>query len=488
MWEAFSERRFPGREEAEEEQKLTTKTPDFAKASSGRPRFALRATQGRRRTRRKWSGAAMNAQSKERGDALPGAVYSGRRATWVVVAVVFAFALAVNLAVAFKLGMTRPMASDALYFKQIAANLANGQGYRLSESFWPDSPTMSRSPGWPLLVAAALKCAPGADADVSMRWCAIGVNSVAAVVVALLAFRLFARPVVGLLSGAVYAVHPTALYETYNGLSEPLLILSVATGILLLLSERRWAVWVGFFLMGYAGLVRPNFLVWPIAAAVLAAAVAIRRRVDWRRLVLVGSVGLVLAFAPPLAWALRNRAICGHFPVLSTLRGQTFYGGNNPVVANDFEYWGYWVFPNAIPGETPMAELAKTKTEYEVDVYYYEQGKAYIAGHLAGMPRLCLGKLVRAYLPVPWKPSLGTLTVSAYRWLLYGLAVAGVVVLWRRTDLRYRVALGALLMTSLVTVLGFWGCARFAFGFEPFLIPLAVAAVGQGAWSREHRA
>jgi len=44
------------------------------------------------------------------------------------------------------------------------------------------------------------------------------------------------------------------------------------------------------------------------------------------------------------------------------------------------------------------------------------------------------------------------------------------------------------LMTSLVTVLGFWGCARFAFGFEPFLIPLAVAAVGQRAKGMEHGA
>jgi hypothetical protein len=339
---------------------------------------------------------------------------------------------------------------------------------------------MSRSPGWPLVVAGALKCAGEANADIAMRLCAIAVSSAAAIVVSLLALRLFARPLVALLSGAAYAVHPTALYETYNGLSEPLLILAVASGILLLMSDRRWVVWCGFLLLGYAGLVRPNFLVWPFAASALVAALAFRWP-DWRRLAVVGTLGMVLTLAPSVVWAARNWQVCGHFPVLSTLRGQTFYGGNNAVVAKDLEYWGYWVFPNSVPGELPMSELAKTKTEYEVDVYYYKRGKSFIFANLAGMPRLCLGKLVRAYLPVPWKPSLGSWGVSAYRWVLYGLSAIGIVVLWRRLDIRYRVALGALGLVSLATVLVFWGCARFAFMMEPFLVPLAAAAV----WRRE---
>ena len=99
----------------------------------------------------------------------------------------------------------------------------------------------------------------------------------------------------------------------------------------------------------------------------------------------------------------RNYKISGEFPVLSTLRGQTFYGGNNDLVANTWRWWGYWVFPNAIPGETPMVELAEFMSEVDVDAYYTQRGKAWIRAHIAGLPRLALGKLTRAYVPVPWK-------------------------------------------------------------------------------------
>jgi hypothetical protein len=170
--------------------------------------------------------------------------------------------------------------------------------------------------------------------------------------------------------------------------------------------------------------------------------------------------------------------VCGHFPVLSTLRGQTFYGGNNTVVAKDFKYWGYWVFPNSIPGEKPMVELAKTLTEYEVDAYYYSKGKQYIAGNPLSMPRLLIGKLVRAYVPIPWRLTRASGVVSAYRWLLYLVALIGIWGWWKHGDGTYRIVFLAIVMTNIATVLVFWGCSRFAFPLDPFLFPFAAAVVG----------
>jgi hypothetical protein len=159
--------------------------------------------------------------------------------------------------------------------------------------------------------------------------------------------------------------------------------------------------------------------------------------------------------------------------VLSTLRGQTFYGGNNSVVADTLEYWGYWVFPNSIPGEPPMVELAQTMSEYEVDAYYYNRGLGYLRAHLFQAPRLLLGKLIRAYVPMPWKASWGAYAVGVYRVVLYLAAVFGFAWLWRGLDRRYGLVLGAMLWTNALTVLLFWGCARFAFPLDPFLLPAA---------------
>jgi hypothetical protein len=188
----------------------------------------------------------------------------------------------------------------------------------------------------------------------------------------------------------------------------------------------------------------------------------------------------VLFLIPSTLWACRNYGICGHFPVLSTLRGQTFYGGNNDVVANDLEYWGYWVFPNSIPGETTMLALAASLSEYQVDCYYFTKGKDYARKNWFAMPRLLLGKAIRAYVPVPWKPGLGAYVVSAFRWVVFLSALIGIYLLWRRLNTGCLIIVGAMAMTNLFTVLMFWGCARFSFALEPFLLPFSACAVCYG--------
>lgn len=391
---------------------------------------------------------------------------------------VFAFALALNLGLALKLGIGKPMVSDAAYFRELAVNLASGKGYVLDESFWPGRPTMRRLPGWPFVASLALRACPFVGADAVMRVTAVLINALTAGLLCLVAVFAFRRPAVGVLTGLAYAVHPTALYATCQGLSEPLFLVLVAGGVCLLLVPRPWSRGSGSLLLGCSCLVRTNFVLWIGFAAVLLGLRVLRQRsLVTRQGLATVAVCAVLFGLPPVAWAARNYGLCRHFPVFSTLRGQTFYGGNNEVVANTLEHWGYWVFPNLVPGESPMGALADTMTEYEVDAYYYEKGKAFIRANGFAMPRLWLGKLVRAYVPVPWKPSWGAYAVSGYRWLLYVLAIWGMGAVWRRTDPLYRIAVPAMLLTSAATVVLFWGCARFAFAAEPFLLPFAAAVV-----------
>jgi hypothetical protein len=59
--------------------------------------------------------------------------------------------------------------------------------------------------------------------------------------------------------------------------------------------------------------------------------------------------------------------------------------------------------------------------------------------------------------------------------------------MWSAVDVRYRVAALAMIAATFATVLWFWGCARFAFAMEPFLIPFAAAAAWR-VWERRFRA
>lgn len=396
---------------------------------------------------------------------------------WTGIIAVCVVALGVNVATVVIGGLSRPVESDAFYYLRIATSLAQGHGFQLHEGFWPDAPTMSRSPGWPFAVSLVLRSFPEAVPDVMMRLLNMGINCAVALLMYGLARRVAGRTVVAVWAGVLYAVHPVALYLAYEGASEPSFVLLVAAGLLLMMRQDRWS-WVGIVLLGVACLVRANFVLWIV---VFAGVMLLWR---WRSLlagrwVRPGVVALFLFLLPPGLWAVRNYQVCGDFPVFSTLRGQTLYGGNNPVVANELEYWGYWVFPDGIPGEVAMSRLAETRSEYQVDCYYYTRGVQYIRENWFSMPRLILGKLIRAYVPVPWKPNRGTYVICLFRWFLYGCACAGLWLLGAGRLRVYLVLLVSMMIVNLLTVAMFWGCTRFSFAVEAFLVPLAAIAVAR---------
>lgn len=390
-----------------------------------------------------------------------------------VVLVPFLLATALSLAISMKAGIARPMSSDAFYYLGLAKSLAAGQGYVAHEGFWPDAPTMGRSPGWPFVVSLALRVVRGVSPDLVMRLSGILFHGAVAALVAVLAWRAFGRRSAALLAGAAYAVHPAALFFVISGDSE-VFFLVLALGGVLLAMGRGWRRLAGVAILGLACLVRAYFILW-IGFAVgfqLMRLWVNRRPVSARGLAALAA-GVALFVLPPFLWAARNYRICHHFPVFSTLKGEVFYGGNNPVVSENLLYWGYWVFPNEIPGETPKVDLARTRTEYELDNYYDRKGKEWLAQNPSAIPRLTLGKLVRAYVPIPWKPNWGSYAVSAFRWLLYAAALVGACRCWRRAPFAYVAATAAVVLTDVVTVALFWGCARFAFVIEPFLLPFA---------------
>ncbi|MFT7489544.1 MAG: hypothetical protein ACI9OU_001948, partial [Candidatus Promineifilaceae bacterium] len=329
------------------------------------------------------------------------------------------------------------------------------------------------------------------------RSLALVLHAVASLFVTAIALRLFRNGLIALVAGAVSVIHPAGLFAAHEGLSESAFVALAAAGTLLLLTHlpasftqasaeerlmRRssFGILFGFLLLGLSCLVRANFVLWIIFFAASYGLVVLRRR-SLGALALL-AVGGLLFTLPPLTWAARNYELCGHFPAFSALRGQTFYGGNNIVVARDKAFWGYWVFPNQIPGETPMVELAQSMTEYEVDCYYYERGKRFVRENARAMPVLLVGKLVRAYVPIPWGRSFPSYASNAFRLVFMLAAIHGLVFFWRRTDARYLWLMGSMVATSVATVLVFYGYSRFAYTVEIFFIPFVSAGVCRVIW------
>ena len=182
----------------------------------------------------------------------------------------------------------------------------------------------------------------------------------------------------------------------------------------------------------------------------------------------------VLFILPSFFWVIRNYFVSGYFPIISTIRGETFWGGNNPTSANDLSKWGYWVFPDEISGEKLKKELSQKYNQVELDRYYNNKGVEYLKNNILSVPRLVLGKVIRAYVPIPWVPSLESFVAFGYRFVCYLLVVL-LVAKWKNLNSEYNLILGVMFITSFVTTISFYGAARLTFPFELFfMIPAGV--------------
>ena len=370
-------------------------------------------------------------------------------------------------------GISEPLTSDAHYFKQLAQSLSKGEGYRVADSYWPDDPSCRRLPGWPGLSALAFIASPFND-DLTMRVLGVLLVGVAAVGFYRVGVDLMS-PVCGWACSAVYMFHPGTLHYAREGLSEGLFVACAVWGVNSVLRDRRI---IGAQLWGAALLVRANFL--PFGLVMIACHWFIRRGslrdLSFRAMTPV-LLMLMLYVAPLGAWSLRNWAVTGSPGVISTLRGQTYYGGNNSVVASDSEMKGYWVFPDEIPDETPMRELAVGRSELDVDRYYVSRADQFIKENMGAMPSLVATKVTRAFLPIGGEGVIRQI-FNLYRW---GLLVAGLIGLIRYGKEHPMMVsiVAAAFATCLTTVGVFWGSIRLAYPAEVLLIPFTGLMVAQ---------
>ena len=369
---------------------------------------------------------------------------------------------------------------DAVFYTGLARSMADGNGYVLADSSSP-RPNLERLPLWPALMAPGLWLFPHAEESTIMRYTAVIIHCVTAVLMVCLAYCLWPDMWIALLAGVAFALYPISLAFLAEGASEPAFVMVSMGGLLLLIRGKGvWAQGVGAMLSGLATLSRANYVVLPLMLAVAALLIAPGLLRQWRRFTVFSIVFMMF----PLAWMLRNYAASGSFPILSALEGETLYGGNNAVVATTLDHWGYWVFPNEIPGEVPKRQLQARMGDAGISQYYHRRAVQFFERNWTSYPRLLLGKLIRGLVPIPWRPLAQSYGLFFCRGLLYAAflwyAAKGII----RSRI-FKIYLLAMFLMVLTTTLIFYGSARFTYPLEIYLIPVCAAGIRENlrTWS-----
>lgn len=391
-------------------------------------------------------------------------------------------AIAVRIAVLMVIPPETAPWSDGAQYVNLGVSVAQGNGFQLEEgNYWHGQPAITRAPGMPLVLSLPLFLFPDLSPWSVARTVTVLFDVLNALLIVCLALKFGAGRLTACIAGCLYACNPlTAAMCAYPscepiGITFILLYLFVAS-----FSVERIRILSVFFsglMLSFACLVRPNWLLIGVLHVLAILWLYCKKKKTAVLAVVVFGLALILPLTP---WLARNAILFGKFPIMGAGAGETFYGGNNNISAIvGGKYWGRLVMPFRLPGEPPLYELAARMNEYEVDKYYIHQGMKWVKSHPSDLPGLVLGKLYKAYIPIPRVKTAASLAGSLYRWLIYGCALVGMGLYWKGREKIPCISVAALLavfMAHLVTVVLFVGDLRFVQAGEVLLVlPAALA-------------
>ena len=394
-----------------------------------------------------------------------------------------AVGLVLRLAFGFGYWVDKPLTRDEIEYLSLARSLAAGEGYRYDALVQAQSPDpFGRAPGYPVFLAltGGGRVADGVPGSVKAAQAVVG--AIGVILIGAYAARLAGRRA-GLTAAWLAACYPPLVWYAGYALSEGVfwpIALGVAWTVDRAATEpgasgQRLALVAGL-VAGLAALVRAATT--PFLA--LAVVYLLWRR--WPRRAALFVAGAMLVIGP---WTVRNYAAYGHFVLIATDGGVTFWTGNNPLS----------------PGEGDMAANPEMKrfnltlrarypdrTEEQMEPIYYQEAFAWIRSHPVDWLALEARKLF--YTVVPIGPSY-RLHSPRYFWasvLSYGLllpfAVAGAWRLWRRAgaaapDAWRAPGLWLLVASAILVCLVFFPQERFRVSvIDPALIICASALAG----------
>lgn len=368
-------------------------------------------------------------------------------------------------------------------YMALGQSLASGNGFTNPLGFWPDAPDYSRMPGWPAIIAVGIRIVPWSPPEAVSRFTNAACLAVAGAFFCALCGLLGAGAKLSAAGGFAVSLSPALVALSVDGMSEVSFVMILAVGLTIILADERYLL-PGALMLGTATLVRANFiLVPPLMLALALAFRSSRAELLSKRKLVRALLACALATAPVFLWTIRNAKVTGRFPYPCSGEGQLLYGGNNEVTANNLEAWGYWVIPELIPGEKSKAALARELgSDLALDDYYHKKATNWIRSNMSAMPRLELGKFVRAFVPIPFVPRAASYGVFACRFSLYAFGIGLVPFWWRRVNKMYFLFFSAMAITQVITTATYYGIYRFTHCYVEILFVPCIA-LGLEEWS-----
>jgi len=312
------------------------------------------------------------------------------------------FPLALRLvllaALALRLGyaMTRPVDDAAIdqlpdqrEYLDVAHSLLSGEGFSFVDRRFEQRVYAHRTPGYPLLLAAA-----GANVQAAriLQAC-IDTSTVFAVF--LLARRWLSYKA-SVIAAALVAFNPFLIYFSSLVLTETLFTAMLAWGMFLITSWGTFPWLAGGIILAASTLVRPGALPLPVILAVLGALAtrSTNRRTDrpyhrWWSLP-VGTSMLLLTILMLLPWAIRNHRVLGQWVWTSTNAGITRYDGFNPDATGASDQ----SFVAAMPHLRSMSETERND-------YLSREANDFIRQRPLDSIKLAWAKVLRTWSPRP---------------------------------------------------------------------------------------
>jgi hypothetical protein len=388
---------------------------------------------------------------------------------------------------------TERLSGDGPSYLDIAQAIGSGKGFQEPHGLWPGHSTARRPPLWPIVLSLPLKLWSTASPLPVMYSVEVVLHAVTVFGAALLAWMLSGNWRRMVLTSLIVGLWPGTQPYLVAGLSEPVSAAAVTIGTVLMCLGRRCFFW-GVLVLSLVVLARPNFMILPLWVAAALMALKASHRLDLK---LIGSprrliAAAVLFFVPFAGWLLRNYAVTGAFPVVLTKVGEDIYGTYNILTATvGNPHFARWVPADLIPGEERQASLAARMSELELSRYYEAKGRRFIASHWKALPALLVGRVLYAAAP-QWPPFGDTPAGAKYSGVYRGLEwvsrlalyATAIVLLWRRSlrlDTWYGLILTSTALTTMTTVLLYYGWERFLYQLTVLLVPLVCSA---GANSR----
>lgn len=381
---------------------------------------------------------------------------------------------------------TIPLGGDPAWYLNVAANLAQGEGFAANHNevgqlprppevtaFWP--------PGYPFALAAVFKLSGVSVTSAQVLNAVLGALTVPFIYG--LGSAIFDRRV-GLLAAGLFAVFPNVIAGTPLLFSEPLFTLIFVAALWLLVVEpadRKWLPLVAFgALTGLAMLTRGQGAVLvPIAAVFWLA------RDGWRAALRSSAVALLVAFAVIAPWTVRNAIELHAFVPISTSSGTALRSGHAPESVGTTK-WTH----DEIDGFYMWESLYRPDWEVKGYREYMRLAVDYALTHPKRETELGGLKIYHLYRSdaevIPWLTTLGATPLepdgledalwhvfdSSY-YLLFFAAIASAP-FWLRRDANRLLLASVFVFWTLFHVL-FLGEPRYHIPLYPFF---AIAVVG----------